>query len=79
MDDPTHGYVNYVDLETAQDNGLFWTENEAVRFGSDSNAVASGRGRNSVRLRSKNQYTHGLVVIDVAHMPGNACGIWPAL
>ena len=45
---------------------------------SDSTNVASGRGRNSVRLTSTKQYTHGLVVLDLAHMPGSACGIWPA-
>lgn len=63
----------------AQSTGLFKIDNGVVTFGSDSTLIASGRGRNSVRLASKNRYTHGLVVIDVAHMPGNACGIWPAL
>jgi beta-glucanase (GH16 family) len=31
-----------------------------------------------VRLTSKNSYTHGLVILDLAHMPGGVCGTWPA-
>ena len=50
-----------------------------MTMASDSTSIASGRGRDSVRLISKNQYTHGLFVVDLAHMPGNACGMWPAL
>lgn len=77
-DDPTHGYVNYVDANTAQQNNFTNVENGIVTIRSDSTSVASGRGRNSVRLTSKAQYTHGLVVLDLQHMPGSACGIWPA-
>jgi hypothetical protein len=36
------------------------------------------RGRSSVRLEGKVAYTKGLFVADIAHMPGNACGMWPA-
>lgn len=50
-----------------------------VTIGVDHNSVASGRGRDSVRLTSTNQYNHALVVIDLAHMPGSVCGSWPAL
>jgi hypothetical protein len=35
-------------------------------------------GRASVRLTSKKVYNHGLIVIDVEHMPVG-CGTWPAL
>ncbi|KAL8934286.1 MAG: hypothetical protein Q9216_005985 [Gyalolechia sp. 2 TL-2023] len=78
MDDPTHGYVNYVDQATAQNSGLINTKNGAVAMTVDSTNVASGRGRNSVRLTSKASYNHALIVLDLAHMPGNACGMWPA-
>ncbi|KAL8680354.1 MAG: hypothetical protein Q9186_003475 [Xanthomendoza sp. 1 TL-2023] len=78
MDDPTHGYVNYVDQSQARSNGLLDTNNGAVILRVDSTNVASGRGRNSLRLTSKAKYNHGLVVVDLAHMPGNACGVWPA-
>jgi len=77
-DDPTHGYVNYVDASTAQQKNLTNVFNGAVIIRSDSSTIASGRGRNSIRITSTKQYTHGLVVLDLEHMPGSACGIWPA-
>ena len=78
MDDPTHGYVNYVDQANAQSQGLISTSNGVVTIKSDSTRVGSGRGRDSVRVTSTKQYTHGLVILDLEHMPGSACGIWPA-
>ncbi|KAL8952035.1 MAG: hypothetical protein Q9222_002022 [Ikaeria aurantiellina] len=77
-DDPTHGYVNYVDQATAESSDLYNVSSGQVTFGVDHANVASGRGRNSIRLTSKAQYTHGLVVLDLAHMPGSICGAWPA-
>ncbi|KAL9045651.1 MAG: hypothetical protein Q9214_001335 [Letrouitia sp. 1 TL-2023] len=77
-DDPTHGYVNYIDMNTAQSNGLFDTSNGKVTMRVDSTNVASGRGRDSIRVTSKTAYNHGLIVIDIAHMPGSICGTWPA-
>ena len=29
-------------------------------------------------LSTKNTYNHGLFILDLAHMPGGACGTWPA-
>ncbi|KAI4271340.1 MAG: hypothetical protein LQ337_006086 [Flavoplaca oasis] len=78
FDDPTHGYVNYVDQATADSQDLYNVSNGQVTWGVDHRNIASGRGRNSIRLTSKAQYTHGLVMLDVAHMPGGACGVWPA-
>ncbi|KAL8749892.1 MAG: hypothetical protein Q9184_006624 [Pyrenodesmia sp. 2 TL-2023] len=78
FDDPTHGYVNYVDQATANSQGLLRTTNGQVTFGVDHTNIASGRGRTSIRLTSKAQYTRGLVVVDLAHMPGSICGAWPA-
>ncbi|KAL9027783.1 MAG: hypothetical protein Q9196_003746 [Gyalolechia fulgens] len=78
MDDLTHGYVNYVDQSTAQSSGLIDSNNGATILRVDSTNVASGRGRNSVRLTSKASYNHALIVLHLAHMPGNACGMWPA-
>ena len=72
--DPTSGYVNYVDSSTAQANNLTSVNDGVVTISSDSTSVASGRGRNSVRLTSTKQYTHALVVLDLAHMPGSAVG-----
>lgn len=53
-------------------------DEKATVLRADSTMVASGRGRNSLRLTSKAKYNHALVVIDLDHVPGNACGIWPA-
>ena len=77
-DDPTNGYVNYLDEIDAQNANLISVDNGVVTIRSDSSNIASGRGRNSVRITSRNQYTHGLVVLDLQHMPSAACGIWPA-
>ncbi|RMZ92433.1 hypothetical protein DV736_g343, partial [Chaetothyriales sp. CBS 134916] len=77
-DDPTNGYVNYVSQSQAESQGLFATKNNAVYIGVDSTNVASGRGRNSVRISSNNVYTHGLFILDLEHMPGGECGTWPA-
>ena len=77
-DDPTHGYVDYVAQSVAQSAGLINTNNSQIYMGVDSTNVASGRGRQSVRLTSKAMYNHGLIVLDLEHMPGAACGVWPA-
>lgn len=76
--DLTNGYVNYLDESDAQNANLISVDNGVVTISSDSSNIASGRGRNSVRITSINQYTHGLVVLDLQHMPSAACGIWPA-
>ncbi|MCJ1405411.1 hypothetical protein MMC11_008639 [Xylographa trunciseda] len=77
--DPTGGYVNYVDQGTAQNSGMISVQSSGqVYIGVDHTNTASGRGRNSVRLESKHTYTHALVVLSLAHMPGGICGTWPA-
>lgn len=75
--DPTDGFVSYVDQSTAASNGLISTGGGSVYIGVDhSNTTSSGR--QSVRLQSTNTYTHGLVILDLEHMPGSVCGTWPA-
>lgn len=76
--DPTHGYVTYVDQATAQSAGLISASGGSVYIGVDYTNVASGSGRRSVRISSKNSYTHGLIILDLSHMPGGICGTWPA-
>ena len=76
--DPTHGFVNYVDKSTALQNGYIKsTPNEPVYMGCDHTNVASGRGRDSVRLASKQTYNSGLFLLYLEHMP-TGCGTWPA-
>ena len=69
--------MQFVDQNTAQSRGLISTNNNAIYFGVDSTNVASGSGRQSVRLVSKKSYNHALVILDLAHMPAG-CGTWPA-
>jgi hypothetical protein len=76
--DPTFGYVDYVNLATAEQYGLInLTEvgNTGVaRWGVDTTAILdpnANLGRRSIRLQSVQAYTHGLFVLDVAHLPGN--------
>ncbi|KAF6231736.1 hypothetical protein HO173_010038 [Letharia columbiana] len=76
--DPTAGYVNYVDQSTATNNGYINTSNGLVYMGVDSTNVATGSGRDSVRITSNAAYNYGLFALDVSHMPGGICGTWPA-
>ncbi len=48
-------------------------------MGVDHTNIATSSGRASVRLTSQKSYNHGLVILDLAHMPGGICGTWPAL
>jgi hypothetical protein len=79
IDDPTHGAVDYVRESRARYLGLL-SYNETtgqIRIAADSKNKAHGRGRPSVRLKSKTVFNKGLFIIDVNHIPeGNAT--WPA-
>ena len=75
-DDPTHGYVNYVDKSTAQSKGYISTSgaDKPTYIGCDHTNVASGRGRDSIRLESKKTYNDGLFLLYLSHMP-TGCGM----
>ncbi|KAB2576729.1 putative endo-1 [Lasiodiplodia hormozganensis] len=78
--DPTGGYVNYLSQADAQSRGLYQIRGNQVYIGVDSTTVLdpSGSGRPSVRIQSNTAFTHGLFILDLAHMPGSICGSWPA-
>ena len=77
-DDPTHGYVNYVDAGTAWNRGYVRIDNNVAIISPNTQDAADGRGRDAVRLHSKMRVSSGSIVIaDVAHMP-TGCGTWPA-
>ncbi|KIJ67434.1 glycoside hydrolase family 16 protein [Hydnomerulius pinastri MD-312] len=78
--DPTDGRVNYVDQATAQSLNLTYATSDTFIMRADDTTVltASGPGRNSVRIRSNNQYTTHVAVFDMQHMP-QGCGTWPAV
>ncbi|PRP74680.1 endo-1,3(4)-beta-glucanase [Planoprotostelium fungivorum] len=75
--DPTHGFVQFVDQTTAQNEGLISVQNDQVYMGVDHSNVQWG-GRSAVRLSSKASFTTGLLILDLDHMPGSVCGTWPA-
>ena len=77
-DDPSHGYVTYVNQSTAESLGILKQQNGKLYMGADHTNVASGRGRNSIRVSSKAVYNHGLFILDMDHIPDNQCGTWPA-
>lgn len=74
------GYVDYVDAQDAQNLGLYKIEGDKVYMGVDTSSTLdpNGQGRKSVRVQSKATYNQVLVVTDIAHVPGSACGSWPA-
>jgi hypothetical protein len=71
--DPTDGFVKFVD----KSSGLMTSSASSVKLAADSTNVTPG-GRPAVRLTSKNTYSQGLFIADIAHMPGSICGAWPA-
>lgn len=78
--DPTLGYTDYLTYDDAETNGLIRSTNPPT-WGVDDTTVldpSNTAGRKSVRLTSKNTYNHGLFILDLAHMPNSACGVWPA-
>lgn len=79
--DPTNGFVTYLDHKAAKDAGLVkFTDSGSIYLGVDHTTKLSsgGPGRNSVRIGTKKYYGESLIIADIAHMPGSACGTWPA-
>jgi len=79
--DPTNGFVTYVDETTAQDTGLISaSDGNPVYIGTDYTNIYNGTvGRPTVRIESKAQFNHALIITDLTNMPGGVCGTWPAL
>lgn len=79
--DPTKGFVEYLPRDQAESRGLAKVQGNQVRLAADSTTVysTSDKGRASIRLEAKDTFDNGLLIADIAHMPGSACGTWPAL
>jgi len=77
--DPTHGAVKYLNRDEATKKGLWKVNGNQVHMGVDKDNKTGNGGRPSVRIESKQGFGNGLILIDLAHMPGQACGIWPAI
>ncbi|RYO92954.1 hypothetical protein DL764_008056 [Monosporascus ibericus] len=76
--DPTQGFVNYQTAFEANAASLAGYANDAVYLGVDSGAPNPVGGRASTRVNTKNKYTKGLFIADIAHMPSSTCGVWAA-
>ncbi|TYJ51917.1 hypothetical protein B9479_007496 [Cryptococcus floricola] len=77
-DDPTSGTVNYVSKSSGQSAGLIDVQSDSTFImRADSDSVATGRGRDSVRISSKDYFADGVYILDLNHMPVG-CGTWPA-
>jgi len=79
--DPTIGYVHYVDRATAEQHDMINSTGSTATWGVDTTQILdpmANLGRLSVRLTSVQSWTHGLFILDLAHMPANECGVWPA-
>lgn len=80
--DPTFGYVHYVDQAVADQHNMINITESSVSWGVDTTQILNpdaNLGRLSIRLTTIQSWTHGLFILDLAHMPGNTCGVWPAV
>lgn len=75
--DPTNGFVEYADAQTASKSGLAGFVDNMVYLGTDHATANPASGRASTRVTSSKSYEKGLFVADIQHMPVG-CGVWPA-
>lgn len=76
--DPTNGFVKFQSVTAANSTGLAGLSNNAIYMGVDHTTVNPEGGRAAIRVSSNKAYTKGLFIADIAHMPDNICGVWPA-
>ncbi|OAA64115.1 Concanavalin A-like lectin/glucanase [Akanthomyces lecanii RCEF 1005] len=78
--DPTQGYINYRNRADAAKLGLIATQGTEMFLGVNHRDMMDpkGKGRDSVRLESKQLYNYGLFISEFTHMPKVGCGVWPA-
>ncbi|CAI7600866.1 unnamed protein product [Penicillium glandicola] len=77
-EDPTNGFVIYVNKSTATTQNLTYATESSAILRVDASTSNTRLGRNSVRIESKNTYDSGLFVFDIIHTPFG-CATWPAL
>ena len=78
--DPTHGRVEYVNVETARSMNLSYTDGDTFFMRTDASSVLDGgsAGRKAVRIETNEAFSYYTMVADVRHMP-EGMGAWPAL
>ncbi|CAI7609192.1 unnamed protein product [Penicillium bialowiezense] len=77
-EDPTKGFVIYVNETTATSLNLTHATDSSAILRVDAQTRNAKHGRNSVRIESKKTYDEGLFIFDIIHTPFG-CGTWPAL
>ncbi|KAH7115756.1 concanavalin A-like lectin/glucanase domain-containing protein [Dactylonectria estremocensis] len=73
--DPTHGYVEYVDVSTARELDLAGHRDGLVYMGVDHTTVDPANGRKSVRVSLGPKVSSW----PTSSYPGSLCGVWPAM
>ncbi|CAG7848629.1 SubName: Full=Related to glycoside hydrolase family 16 protein-Laccaria bicolor {ECO:0000313/EMBL:CCA73334.1} [Serendipita indica DSM 11827] len=77
--DPANGVVNYLSEPAAQSAGLVsWTDSTFTMKADSINNSVMGKGRDSVRLVSRDEFGDGVYIFDINHSPVG-CGTWPAV
>ncbi|KAL2831270.1 concanavalin A-like lectin/glucanase domain-containing protein [Aspergillus pseudoustus] len=77
-EDPTKGFVRYVNRSTALAQNLTYATPYSSILRVDATTANTTAGRNSVRIESTTTYDDGLFIFDILHTP-YGCGTWPAL
>ncbi|KAJ5365965.1 hypothetical protein N7517_008851 [Penicillium concentricum] len=77
-EDPTKGFVVYVNKSTARHLNLTYATETSAILRVDASTPNARSGRNSVRIESRNTYDSGLFIFDIIHTPFG-CATWPAL
>ncbi|WWC85982.1 uncharacterized protein L201_000853 [Kwoniella dendrophila CBS 6074] len=80
FNDPTHGKVNYVSQAEAKHKNLSYVSDHntfVMRTDYHHKVEPGQRGRDSVRIESKENFDNGIYILDVLHLP-SGCGTWPA-
>ncbi|KAI9510935.1 concanavalin A-like lectin/glucanase domain-containing protein [Russula earlei] len=77
--DPTHGRVNYVSQADAMSKNLSYVEDGQFFMRADDVSIVdtTARGRDSIRISSRDAWEEAIFVLDVEHMPAG-CSTWPA-
>ena len=77
----THGgtFSDFILSESqAKSMGLINTTSNTAYIGTDYWNKVNSSGRPAIQIGSKTNYTQGLLIVDISHMPFG-CGVWPAL
>lgn len=77
--------MDYISQADAESLGMTSIINDQVYLGVENSTTlpcsdpSSCTGRKSIWLTSNEEFLHGLLIGDFAHMPGSICSLWPAL